>query len=560
MRWLALGVCVALVLGMSSSALARNGQRSLDSRFGHQGRVVDEYPEEAAGPITGLVRERGGRMVVVGYEGSGPLHLWRYSAFGRADRGFPTGPQGPVADVEPEASAGLAGGGIALTGSTNPNSGGEALRGASVARLTGDGAGDRTFGGSGLVSFPQTFPLVQGEAIASDGERLVIGGLARRDDQPVFGLVRLNRDGTLDASFGSGGLVTVAVAGSDDRPSLYGSRDSFAFVDAAATGVRAMRVLPDHRVVAVGTVRDAITHRPVVASVRVLADGRPDPSYGDGSGQSRFTFGREACGPRCTRPLASLAKAAVVQGDKLVIAGVAGAATYEHRDAQFGFARLSADGHLDPTFGRKGIVRSDFGGSTGALSAVPGPGGGIVAGGGIADGFALMRLRASGRLDTSQGTLGRWCTEFPDVGSKEPTEATGLVAQPDGRIVAVGDVQVSDANFVVMARYNRRFAAPIDCLNATLAQNRRSARISGVIAKRSRVSVVVRRRADDTQTPDTRLGTLHFGWQPAGALALRWNLRIHGHRIRPGHDYGLRISTTDRSGHTTVRETSGLDY
>ena len=85
-----------------------------------------------------------------------------------------------------------------------------------LGRFTESGARDSTFS-SAPFQFNLEASINDPDAIAlqSNG-KVLVGGLAANLDPffDDFGLVRLNRNGTLDATFGSGGRVTEAPSGS----------------------------------------------------------------------------------------------------------------------------------------------------------------------------------------------------------------------------------------------------------------------------------------------------------------------------------------------------------
>src|SRR5438552_1256588 len=111
-----------------------------------------------------------------------------------------------------------------------------------------------------------------------------------------------------------------------------------------------------------------------------------------------------------------------------------------------GPAQAAPSGWLDPSFGHAGIVTThigDYGGqyATGANSLAIQADGKIVAAGSAlhfttAD-FALARYRRDGSLDPRFGERGIVTTDFgPDPA--DPSSAQGVALQPDGKIVVAG--------------------------------------------------------------------------------------------------------------------------
>ena len=79
-----------------------------------------------------------------------------------------------------------------------------------VARYLSDGSPDGSFGTGGLVRMPlgSGHDRAFGIALQGDGKFVVAGSAAIGSDED-FAIVRLLPDGTLDSSFGTGGMVTV---------------------------------------------------------------------------------------------------------------------------------------------------------------------------------------------------------------------------------------------------------------------------------------------------------------------------------------------------------------
>jgi uncharacterized delta-60 repeat protein len=156
-----------------------------------------------------------------------------------------------------------------------------------------------------------------------------------------------------------------------------------------------------------------------------LAGGVLDPSFGTAGRVVTSFAGRD-----------SGASAAVVQPDgKIVVAGTAGTLG---GDNDFALVRYNADGTLDTMFGARGRVKTDLGGATDVASALLlQQDGKIVAGGrrgGLNEDFALVRYNHDGTMDPSFGRRGKVTTDFSGGGDF----ITDLVLEPDGKIVAVG--------------------------------------------------------------------------------------------------------------------------
>src|SRR5215213_1543816 len=79
-----------------------------------------------------------------------------------------------------------------------------------VARHNPDGTIDPTFGTNGRVTVDlfTYYRLKVDVALQPDGKIILAGGVGDYGIQPDFGVVRLNPNGSLDATFGSGGKFT----------------------------------------------------------------------------------------------------------------------------------------------------------------------------------------------------------------------------------------------------------------------------------------------------------------------------------------------------------------
>lgn len=288
---------------------------------------------------------------------------------------------------------------------------------------------DASFGTAGVASyeFGGSDNTVNCVALQRDGKIVVGGGIANG-----FGLARFQSDGSLDTTFGSGGVVTTRLPG----PLGYN-----------VGAVEAVALLPDGKIVVAGTSISNYAYNTDFVVARYNVDGSPDATFGDGGITVTDFFGEY-----------DLAHAVAVQGDgKIIVAGAA------NRDggtrASFAVARYGVDGSLDAGFGVGGkVVADSFDTLKWANAVGVQPDGKIVVAGygefNQAGGFALARLGPDGSPDLTFGLGGVTLTEFHEGSA----EATALTLQPDGRIVAAGYVNNrpgTSSDFAV-ARYDGR--------------------------------------------------------------------------------------------------------
>jgi uncharacterized delta-60 repeat protein len=219
-----------------------------------------------------------------------------------------------------------------------------------VARLNANGLLDKTFGTGGIaaVDFGGT---EFGEAMArqADGRILVAG----RADAGGAIVARLRATGALDPDFGAGGRVTLPGGGS----------------------ANAVLVQPDRRIVVAGNASGS----GAMTVTRLMPGGSLDTGFGT-NGTTAIDFGA----------LADLAGGAVLQPDgRIVVAG------YTQATEDVAVARLTSGGALDPSFGAGGKATVDFGVATFGNAVALAPNGRIVVAGqkSGADDFAVARLR-----------------------------------------------------------------------------------------------------------------------------------------------------------------------
>jgi uncharacterized delta-60 repeat protein len=156
------------------------------------------------------------------------------------------------------------------------------------------------------------------------------------------------------------------------------------------------------------------------------------------------------------------ARAVAIQPDgKIVVAGdsidwdTVAKSGWDTGAQEFELARYNPDGSLDTTFGTQGTVLTalGLGADVGALTI--GPDGSILVGGQSSLDFTVLRYRANGALDASFGTGGKVMLDLAPEDQNavfigERDSASGLVVQPDGKIVAIGTVSSASAQYVLL--------------------------------------------------------------------------------------------------------------
>jgi uncharacterized delta-60 repeat protein len=296
----------------------------------------------------------------------------------------------------------------------------------SIARYNPDGSIDPSFGHGGKVT-TSLGRLSSGSALVRQPDcKLVIAGTSSSNDSNgKIALVRYRSDGSLDQSFGRGGKVTTRIG-----------------EGVTLTAITSFLVRqPDGKLVAFSSgYRGPYTY---FALVRYRSDGSLDTSFGAGGKVTTLI-----------NQLDYFPSALVLQPDGKLVAA---AGTSSAQDSgEFVLVRYSPDGRLDKSFGRSGRVTA-----TGPTDSdiyeglVLLPDGELVgAGAGSYSALTLAAYDKNGKPDTSFGRHGK-ATTVLSPGSMAYNGA--LIAEPDGKLLAVGVADLSQAgpigSFIV--RYNR---------------------------------------------------------------------------------------------------------
>lgn len=296
-----------------------------------------------------------------------------------------------------------------------------------VAQYLPDGSLDSAFGNDGIayVDFSAYEDTCTSLTIQPDG-RIVAAGYTAIPQFPSGDsyrpvLARLEPNGTLDSSFGAGGLVTSAYGG-----------------DTAAIALQA-----DGKIILVGFAYEDDGTGTDYGVLRLLSDGSPDPDFGiDG----RITFNTDG---GYTYDLA--AGVAVDSRQRIVVAG----SLDRYFTADLGVLRLLPDGSFDDTFGNDGLAVIDSG-DLASLSSralrLARDGKILVAGDRTVNSqtdMMVARLLDDGSLDATFGAQGIATVAFAPQGVAWQSGARGLDEQSDGKVVLAGWVREPDNNGVL---------------------------------------------------------------------------------------------------------------
>lgn len=414
---LALLVCAA-VLTLPNVVMARAG--SLDPTFGTGGIVTTNFGGENNTGANAAVIQSDGKILVAGAipnnQGFGEAGVARYNTNGSLDPTFGIG--GIVVTSEPD-PIGLFG--IAVQADGKIVVGGAGFLSVDAIRYNTNGSLDTTFGNGGIASV-RPFPLTAfdagtgGLALQADGRILVAAGSA---------LVRFLGNGQADSTFGKGGVAPLV---------------------SNATSI----TLLSTREILIASSFNSLVPAPSGTIARYNPNGSLDTGFAL-HGQISTVGPASAIEP--------------LSDGKFIVAGsFATSIGTPPAPNDYGVAltRYNSNGTIDTTFGSHGGVVTPFTGETDAVGfalAIQSNGAIVVAGqaGSQApDGpssFALARYTANGQLDTSFGTNGTVTTAFDN----HTAFVSALAIQSDGKIVAAGNDEVisngSVADSFALARY-----------------------------------------------------------------------------------------------------------
>lgn len=328
----------------------------------------------------------------------------------------------------------------------------------------------------GTEASPSEYSFVTSLAIQKDG-KIVAAGIYELSTWTLnlgrdFALTRYLPDGSLDTSFGNGGIVRTDMGTREDE-------------------VSKVFVLPNGRILVIGA---CVYH---IGVARYLPDGQLDTTFGTG-GRAMIPLGDMKDGPYRMGPF----PAAIQPDGKIVIGAGISFQNLPYIASAGRVVRLNPDGDLDSSFGQGGVVDlkkevtslallpdgSFFVGysgygvtellhvtSDGALDALFGQSGKVTLdlitstilvqedgrcvlvgckpepSSNSFDDFRLARINSNGSLDGAFGENGYVLTNIDadDI-------ARGGFVQPDGHIVVVGETNSTSYSqqLMVIARYN----------------------------------------------------------------------------------------------------------
>ena len=277
----------------------------------------------------------------------------------------------------------------------------------------GDGKPDNSYGTKGVAAFDADPLSIDGLSDMTRDKigRIVLGGTTYNGpggNQAWF--ARLKRDGSLDPSFGAGGVALFALPGSQ-------------FVSTVTTD-------SDGRIVASG-IWDTPMDRDMWV-LRLNPDGTPDLGFGIGGG-SNYDSGQDF----------DLGYGAAIARDGLIyLVGSTGDGSVDRATV----VRYTTDGNVDPTWGIGGAVTLEVGGvSARALAIRLDRRGRVVLGGyrrnaNESTDFVAIRLTRKGELDPSFNKRGFKVIRFM---RGQQAAVSDLAIDRRGRILLAGAADIA---------------------------------------------------------------------------------------------------------------------
>lgn len=323
---------LTLLCGLAGGqAIAAPGD--LDPSFGGQGGYTRTAATVSLPASRGMLRDTLGRLWVAGYTPVGttqsqPL-LMRYLSNGAVDTSFGNAgtwtPNNGVVTALADARVLRSGSVFYLITSSNSQ--------ITVFALDGNGLPVSTFGSNGRmsVSLTSAFGLI---GAAMQGSQIVIAGNGRNPttQNSDFLLIRVLSNGSLDTSFGTGGM-------------------SWSRIYTGATAMNRLTdvvIQPDAKIVAVGRAGPSVASSNAVVARFLAGNGVPDTSFA-GSGFSEKSWGGVDRG-----------REVALQSDgKIVFAGTT-CGPDGSSNCQIRISRMNSNGSADTTYATSGTFAGNY--------------------------------------------------------------------------------------------------------------------------------------------------------------------------------------------------------
>jgi uncharacterized delta-60 repeat protein len=400
----------------------------VDKGFGTDGGVITSFGT-GYDSANAVALQNDGKIVVAGQvsnqdTGDQDFGVVRYNVDGTLDASF-SGDGKVTTTIRPSGIGESSGGAeaVAIDGSGrivavgwayNDSTG---LNEMALVRYNTDGNPDSTFGEDGIVTTVVTLDEdSEARAVAIHSGKILVAGWVGGVSGDEFAVLRYSDNGSLDPTFGSGGIVATLVGTNGQA--------------------NALAVQDDGKIIAAGFSDGVVAGD--FALVRYEASGLLDTTFGSG-GIVVHDLGSE------TDQIHDIA----LQLNGIVVVGT----TFKNGNADFALARYKmAGGVLDTSFGNIGVVVESLGtGDDEAYAVALTSDRILVAGLSSANGYediALARFDQNGHSDATFGENGRVIVPIgtqADIGN-------AVAIQPDGKTIVVGSAwnDTNNEDFVVV--------------------------------------------------------------------------------------------------------------
>lgn len=334
-----------------------------------------------------------------------------------------------------------------------------------ITKRHSSGALDSSYGKNGVSA---TISMYGNDAVIQpDGKILIVGAISRQEFLRDFALARYNANGTLDSTFSGDGLQTnnfgvqssqarsvilqndgkIVVAGKTNNGFMLvrynndGSIDNSFLNEERHAGANdvftpvSVLLQKDGKILVSGSNLNLNSFQNSIAVYRYNTGGSLDTTFGE-EGNSVTSFGGSV----------NISAAAIQKDGKIVVAG-----NFSNRptpDVNLAFARYSADGKPDSTFGVNGKLTASVAGLSITAMVLQKDEKILLAG----SGFVISRFNSKGSIDSTFSGDGIQTTEL----SSSYTSASALAVEKNGKILLAGESSSqpgSIANYVLI-RYN----------------------------------------------------------------------------------------------------------
>ncbi len=428
----------SLILWVTSPPAAAD-QGDVDTTFGNDGEVSLSLGQHSdfisAMASDGELTYAAGWLAQSQYNSSISGFLLRLRADGSLDGDFGTGGVGQLLPGYREQKDVLvqSDGMVLVGGIDHSDQNSETMY---LARYSADGSLDSSFGTAGEVNLGQGGSWWFDTATAPHDKVVIVGG-TYIDSMYHMKVVRLNEDGSFDASFGSSGVVTTACGDGQ-------------------VGATAVKVMTDGSLAVAGGTHPVVS--PAQAClVRLTSDGKLDPSFGNAG--KVVVYGRTFA-DMTMRPDGGFVVSGVISNGSTWGTHVSG---------------YTSSGAVDTGFGNKGRITLD---SVGLGDTVLQPDGKVLLLGSVGNSRpALWRFTSDGRGDTDYLT-----GFYPPAASPGPIYLEGsddggslslrsLAHTPAGVVVGGDRAQPGGQNHAYLTRVTTTGLRP-DPVAARLAVSR----------------------------------------------------------------------------------------